>query len=96
MLHDCNNFAQVGPNVLVLGEKARANGLSMSPLERLHSLYDKAKTQIPLSSLTIVAMAAFLCYHQVSIISQLLFVDQRVSLTISLLSPLPLYAQIQS
>ncbi len=37
---------------MVLGKKARAGGLGVSPLERLHSLYDKEKDSCSITLLT--------------------------------------------
>ena len=57
---------------MVLGEKARANGLNVSPLERLHSLYDKARTLLS-DSCSFTLLTNYRCHGSILMLPSSLY-----------------------
>ncbi len=63
---------QVGPNTLVLGKKARDGGLGVSPLERLHRLYDKEKNLLS-DSCSITLLTNYRCHSSILMLPSSLY-----------------------
>ena len=57
---------------MVLGEEAQANGLGVSPLERLHSLYDKEKDLLS-NSCCITLLTNYRCHASILMLPSSLY-----------------------
>ena len=55
-----------------MGEKAQANGLGVSPLERLHNKYDKAKN-LPSDSCSITLLTNYRCHSSILMLPSSLY-----------------------
>ena len=66
---------QVGPRLLVLGDKAQNNGLGISLLERLHDLYSK----VPLSSThSVTLLTNYRCHSGILMLPSSLYYESTV------------------
>ena len=65
--------AQVGPAMLVLGDEAQENGLAVSLLERLHTLYGKLGEVAGDHCATLVTN--YRCHHGILKLAEKLFYD---------------------
>uniref|UniRef100_A0A1X7UNA5 RNA helicase n=1 Tax=Amphimedon queenslandica TaxID=400682 RepID=A0A1X7UNA5_AMPQE len=66
---------QVGPSLLVLGELAIKNGLSLSLLERLHILYNDERLTDASSVHSATLLTNFRCHHAILSLPSYLFYD---------------------